>query len=90
MTILPFGQGLVNPATLGSISLLASRDEQGRILGTAQGFSALGRIIGPLLGGWSYTALSHSAPYYMSGAIALVAAALILFLGNRVPSTGKV
>lgn len=89
MTILPFAQGLVNPATLGSISLLAARDEQGRILGTAQGFSALGRIIGPLLGGWSYSALSHSAPYFISGAIALLAAGLIILLGSRIPSTGK-
>lgn len=89
MTILPFGQGLVNPAVLGSVSLLAHKDEQGRILGTAQGFSALGRIIGPLLGGWSYASLSHSAPYYLAGGIALVAAILVIVLGSRVPSTGK-
>lgn len=90
MTILPFGQGLVNPSVLGSVSLLASKDEQGRILGTAQGFSALGRIIGPLLGGWSYASLSHSSPYFIAGGTALVGAVLVLALGARVPSTGKV
>lgn len=89
MTILPFGQGLVNPSVLGSVSLLAGKHEQGRILGTAQGFSALGRIVGPLVGGWSYARLSHSAPYYIAAATALVACVLIVALGSRVPSTGK-
>lgn len=87
MTILPFGQGLVNPAVLGSVSLLSDSSEQGRMLGTAQGFSALGRIIGPLLGGWAYTAVSNSSPYYLSGAIALVAAILIWRMGDKIPST---
>lgn len=89
MTILPFGQGLVNPSILGSVSLLAGREEQGRVLGTAQGFSALGRIAGPLIGGWSYAVLTHSSPYFISGVIAAVAFLLIFGLGARVPSTGK-
>lgn len=89
MTILPFGHSMVNPSLLGSISLLSPKDEQGHILGVTQGFAALGRIVGPLIGGWSYAAISNSAPYFASGALMLVAIVTVFALGSRVPSAAK-
>lgn len=89
MTILPFGQGMVNPAVLGSVSLLTPSSEQGRALGTTQGFAALGRILGPLLGGWAYSALGRPSPYLLSSALALLAVLVIWRQGQQIPSSAK-
>lgn len=89
MSMLSFGHGFVNPSILGSVSLLAKSNEQGRMLGTAQGFAALGRILGPLIGGWAYASLSKSAPYFIAGAMVFGAALLIWVLGEQIPSSAR-
>ncbi|PWU22144.1 MAG: MFS transporter, partial [Bdellovibrio sp.] len=51
MTVFPFGHAFTSPSILGSVSLLTNSQEQGQVLGTTQGTAALGRILGPALGG---------------------------------------
>jgi DHA1 family tetracycline resistance protein-like MFS transporter len=71
-TFFAIGTGLINPCLTGSLSLLSGKDEQGEIMGVYQSMSAMGRILGPALGGIVYDQLGHSSPYLLAGAIMLV------------------
>lgn len=78
-----FGNALIIPTLTGLLSQGVSMREQGRIQGGNQSIQALGRVLGPLWGGWAYTVISHSAPY-VSGALGLALAALTVFTSTRV------
>ncbi len=73
-----FGFSLLNVNTQSLISLESRADEQGMVMGTAQSFASLARVIGPLIGGTIAT-FNLSAPYVISGIVSL----LILFFGQR-------
>lgn len=44
------GNGLLGPASFSALSRAARVDEQGGVLGIAQGLAALGRVFGPVVG----------------------------------------
>ena len=68
------GNGLANPSLTALISLTASRDAQGHTLGVAQSLASLGRVVGPLWGGFAYTALGPKASYLVAGGIMVLMA----------------
>lgn len=72
------GFGLLNVNTQALISLESNPDEQGMVMGVAQSFASLARVIGPLLGG-AIATFNLSAPYIISGIVSL----LILFFGHN-------
>ncbi len=73
VTLLAFGIGVISPTVNGMISLLASSEDQGEALGVSQSLSALGRIIGPLIGGWVYREYGPSTPFFFAGVVMLLA-----------------
>ncbi len=89
VTLMALGTGFVNPAITGSLSLLASESQQGSVLGVNQSFSAMGRIIGPGLGGWFYRDLGPSFPFWVAALVTLGALGLVIFLYRRLPESGK-
>lgn len=89
MTLLGLGSGMVNPATMGSISLLATKEEQGLIMGVTQSMSSLGRIIGPAFGGFLFGALHIEAPFLASGLLALSAFIIVVIIFSRLPEASK-
>jgi MFS family permease len=74
--LIAFGNGIVQPSLPAYVSRRAGRTDQGLSLGTLQSASALGRVIGPALGGLLYSAFSPTAPYAI-GAVGLLVAAII-------------
>ena len=80
--------GMTTPSLLGTLSLLCHKNQQGVALGVNQSMASIGRILGPLLGGWSYQ-LAPTMPFFLS--CALIVLALILFLKDFTlwPSTGQ-
>jgi MFS family permease len=88
-TLLAFGFSFTNPSAMGSISLLAKSTEQGEILGTAQGSSSLGRIIGPAAGGWLYGHISMGSPFVAGGILALGALAIVISNLSSLPNSGQ-
>ncbi|MEO6970068.1 MAG: MFS transporter [Chthoniobacterales bacterium] len=87
--------GLVNPTLNGLASQMIDRNWQGRALGLMQSAGSLGRLVGPLLGGWLLMfdlgrplAYYARTPFFVSAAILLVAFALALSF--RRPSSDKV
>ena len=86
--------GLVNPTLNGLASQMIDRSWQGRALGLMQSAGSVGRLVGPLLGGWLLMFDLHRpladyarTPFFVSGAIVLVA--FVLALGFRKPATDK-
>ena len=82
---LAVANGLVNPTLNGLASQMIDRSWQGRALGVMQSAGSVGRLVGPLLGGWLLMfdlgqPLTRYArtPFFASAAILLVAFALAL------------
>ena len=74
--LIALGNGIVQPALPAYVSRRAGKTEQGLALGTLQSASALGRVIGPALGGVLYSTFSTTAPYTF-GAVGLFLAAIL-------------
>lgn len=89
MTLLALGNGLANPANLGSISLLTSSTEQGAALGVTQSMASLGRILGPLLGGYLYQQLAITSPFIASGLLALIGFAIVILISSAIPENAR-
>jgi multidrug resistance protein len=92
---LAIANGLVNPTLNGLASQMIDRSWQGRALGLMQSAGSLGRLVGPLLGGWllmfdlSRPLASYArTPFFASAAILLVAFALAL--GFQRPAADRI
>ena len=78
--ILFAGSGsLVENALRGLISAMVGRSEQGRISGAMQSLQSLGWIVGPLVGGFAYTAWGHFQAY-ASASFMIVLAIVCLWI----------
>jgi MFS transporter, DHA1 family, tetracycline resistance protein len=77
LAALGLGQGVTVPAVTALISRGAAPGEQGRMLSVSHSLSALGRVIGPVVGGFVFYAVGIAAPYLI-GAVLVVAALLVL------------
>jgi DHA1 family tetracycline resistance protein-like MFS transporter len=71
------GNGLITPSLNGLLSQAVSVREQGRVQGGSQSLQALGRVLGPLWGGWAYEKIGQATPY-LSGAVELGLAVLMV------------
>lgn len=85
VALLAVGGGLVNPSTTGLISLYASAEEQGRVLGIFRSLGSLARAITPILAGTVYWTLGASTLYTAAGILAGLAALLSLRLPRPQP-----
>jgi len=76
------GNGLMIPTSAALLSKAVTVREQGRIQGGSQSVQALGRVIGPLYGGWAYTTFSAAAAYFSLTGVLLLAAAIAYVSGR--------
>jgi MFS transporter, DHA1 family, tetracycline resistance protein len=86
------GNGLITPSVNSMASAAVGVKEQGRVQGGNQSVQSLGRVLGPLWGGWSYGALGQAAPYLsgaaglLLGALTVIAATPMLLIRKTKPS----
>jgi MFS transporter, DHA1 family, tetracycline resistance protein len=80
--VLAVGTALVNPSVTALVSLLSPKDRQGELLGAYHSMGALGRIVGPSLGGLLFTTVGSAAPFVSAAALILGVTALAM----KVPS----
>jgi MFS family permease len=88
VALISLGGGLVNPSTTGLISLYATAQEQGRVLGIFRSLSSLARAITPLCAGviyWSNREHGAEILYFLAALLAACA----LFLSTRLPQPRK-
>lgn len=86
VTFLALGNGCMRPPITGLASVLTTEDEQGFVMGVMNSLSAIGRIIGPVAGGWFYQEISEGAPFYSSGLMAVIALLLFLAIFAKLPN----
>ncbi|NQZ57512.1 MAG: MFS transporter, partial [Lentisphaeraceae bacterium] len=80
------GSAMVIPCMTSLVSFYAPEHEQGRVLGVFRSIGALGRTIGPILGGILYWKFGYSSPYIASALIIIIPLIMI----RRLPEYKKV
>ena len=68
------------PAEEALVADLSGGEQRGESFGLYTFASGLGAVVGPLVGGWLYDQVGHSAPFYFTAALAFVGALLIVLL----------
>lgn len=86
VTLLGLGTGFANPAFSGLISVLTPANKQGETLGVTQSLSALGRILGPALGGWAYGYYGRPSPFLFASALTAAAWIFIVMIRKQIQS----
>ncbi len=71
LALFGLAMGMIRPVLSGTASLATSPEKQGLVLGVILASGSIGRIAGPLLGGWLFD-LGHAFPFYAAAAIGLV------------------
>jgi DHA1 family tetracycline resistance protein-like MFS transporter len=71
------GQGATVPSLTAMISHQGGPAEQGKLLAASQSLSAMGRVLGPWLGGLAFAHVAIAAPYLAAAALALFALAVL-------------
>lgn len=90
VTIMSLGYALCYTCLTGCISMVASADRQGGVLGIHQSLSSAARIIGPALGGWMYRDVSWSAPFIVASILAFISFIFAFIFKKWIPNEGKV
>jgi MFS transporter, DHA1 family, tetracycline resistance protein len=70
---LAIGMGFNGPSLTSMVSQLSDPDDQGGVLGVAQSLASLGRIVGPVWGGFLFDRYGITVPYFSSAAIMALA-----------------
>jgi MFS family permease len=76
LIILATGSGINNPSNSSLLSKLAPSDETGGVMGIGQSMSTLGRILGPVVGGFLFDTMGAGSPYWLGAAVMATACAL--------------
>jgi DHA1 family tetracycline resistance protein-like MFS transporter len=73
---LAVGSGLSQPSLASLLSRYASADDQGGTLGIGESAAAIGRIVGPVTGTWTFKNVSMGFPYLVGAALMAVSAVI--------------
>lgn len=82
LALLALGNGCITPSILTLLSMAAEPREQGKIMGLNQSFGSLGRVAGPVLGGFLYQ-LHYTIPYLAGAFISLLCLSFIWFNNQK-------
>jgi multidrug resistance protein len=67
LTVMSFGAGINNPSIAALLSKSSDVEKQGGIMGIAHSMASLGRILGPMWGGYAFDALGTASPFITGG-----------------------
>jgi multidrug resistance protein len=84
----PIGTALLFPSTTALVSRHVSRSEYGTVMGVAQTFAGLARIMGPMLATTAFQRIDHPAPFFIAGGIVALVG-LLAFQVEVEPPTVK-
>jgi MFS family permease len=80
IALVPIGTALLFPATTSLVTHLAPDGERGQVLGVAQTFGGIARVIAPIWATAAFQVLGTGVPFYVAGAIV----AFVILLAFRV------
>ena len=87
MTFLAIGNGLMRPPNLGMISQVTPPEDQGLVMGVANSLASLGRILGPIIGGFFYQKIAHNSVFLLASALAFMALIILLMIKRKIRSS---
>ena len=79
VSVLSLGTGTLQPTLLSLISEVTPDSEQGITLGVNQSLSALGRVLGPLWGGFAFEFMGYEFPFLTGAAFTLIILIVSMF-----------
>ena len=85
LLIASVGRAIAQPSLVSLVSMAASPDERGAVMGVFQSGASLARIIGPLLAGALYDR-ALAAPFVLASLVFLAVSLLARVLPAREPS----
>jgi MFS family permease len=77
----PIGTALLFPATTALMSHAADKADLGTVMGSAQTFAGLARVVAPILATRAFQDYGHAWPFYMAAAIVALVSILAFRLG---------
>lgn len=83
MAVMGVGNAALRPAVNSLASKRSSADQQGAVMGVVNSYNSLGRIFGPILGGFIFDALGYQWPYITGGILFFLIWGLSFFLFQR-------
>lgn len=86
MALLAVGSGINTPSNQSLISKQADPGEVGGVMGVAQSVSTMGRILGPVAGGFLFDKIGAASPYFVGAACMGLAFLLSLKLPKTKPA----
>lgn len=81
--ILAVANGVLQPNLSALVSLEGRAEEKGSMLGVYQGVGALGRVVGPILAGVTFTYVGIAVPFAVGAALAALACVVLLRASSR-------
>jgi len=84
LLLLATGSGINNPSNISLLSKLSPSGDTGGVMGIGQSMSTLGRILGPVVGGFMFDNTGACSPYWL-GAACMLIACLLSFRLPRMP-----
>ena len=76
MPLVPLGTALLFPATTSLMSRHSDRRELGTVMGTAQTFAGMARVIAPLVATAAFQRIGHGAPFWVAALVVLLVSLL--------------
>jgi MFS transporter, DHA1 family, tetracycline resistance protein len=70
-TLIPIGNGLLNPVISSLASKNVPKEEYGETLGILSSAGSLGRILGPIAGGFMFNTFNKDLPFFVSAILVL-------------------
>lgn len=89
LAFVSFGAGINNPSITALLSKSSDVDEQGGIMGIAQSMASLGRILGPLWGGYAFQAFGVEWPFVTAAMFMGLAFLISLIILRNALSAGQ-
>jgi MFS family permease len=77
----PIGTALLFPATTALMSHAAEKSELGTVMGSAQTFAGIARVVAPILATRAFQDYGHAWPFYMAAATVALVSLLAFRLG---------
>ena len=82
MPLMPIGTALLFPSTTAQTSRWAEESELGTIMGTAQSFAGMSRVIAPLIATTLFQQQGHGSPFFVGAGYMVVVLALSFGIGD--------
>ena len=73
LVAISFGLALINPTIASIVSKLTSPEKQGEVLGINMSMGSLGRVFGPVWGGFSFKVFGYQYPFWTASLFTFLA-----------------